>query len=211
MRGMGAMWVLAAGVFGGGAGYGARVLLAGLRAPVPVRPGVCEAVGALGWAAVAWRATTGGLPAWWLPVPAALVWLTLVLTASDLRHQLLPDRVTLPAGPVLAALLTVAAAAGPGPRLALRAAVAGLLLLAAHALVHLTAPGQLGAGDVKLAGPVGAVLGAVSWSAVLMGVVLAAVVTTTIAGVTRRGHAPHGPGLLLATLFIALFPAGMAT
>ena len=82
-----------------------------------------------------------------------------------------------------------------------------VLLLAVHAVVHLTAPGQLGAGDVKLSGVVGAVLGAVSWPAVLLGPVVAAVLTVVLAVLGRRGSAPHGPGLLLAALLVSLFPA----
>jgi len=60
---------------------------------------------------------------------------------------------------------------------------------------------------VKLAGLVGAVLGAVSWSAVLVGPVIAAVVTALVAVTGRRRTVPHGPGLLLAALLVAIFPA----
>lgn len=210
MPDMGAMWGLAAGALGGVAGYGARVLLGRLRAPVRVPAGLCEAAGAVGWGLLAWRAAAGELPLWWLPVPAALLWCAVVLTTTDLAHRLLPDVVTLPAYPVLGVLLAGAAVAGPGVGLLARAAAAGAALLAVHAAVHLAAPGQLGAGDVKLAGLVGAVLGAVSWSAVLLGPVLAAVVTIALATATRRQSAPHGPGLLLAALLAAAFPAAGA-
>lgn len=210
MRAMTVLWGLTAALLGAVAGLGARVLLGGLRAPVRVWPGLCESAGALGWALLAWRVATGGLPLWWVPVPAALGWLAAVLTATDLRHRLLPNVVTLPAYPALAVLLAVAAVTGPGAGLAARAAGAGLVLLTVHAVVHLAVPTQLGAGDVKLAGLVGAVLGAVSWSAVLFGPVLAAVVTAALAVATRRGHAPHGPGLLFAALLAAVFPAAGA-
>jgi leader peptidase (prepilin peptidase) / N-methyltransferase len=203
-------WIVVAAALGGAAGRGGREVLRRLRAPVVVRAGPCEAAVAAGWALVAWRAASGALPAWWAPVPAALVWVAVVLTASDLRHRLLPDRVTLPAYPVLAALLAVAASTGPGPGLAIRAAAAGVAVLAVHAVVHLAAPAHLGAGDVKLAGPVGAVLGAVSWPAVPLGLALAAVTTMALAAVTRCRGAPHGPGLLAATLLVATFPATTA-
>ena len=202
--------VVLAGLAGAVAGYSARAVLVRLRMPVRAAPYACEAVlGAL-WAFAAARP----LPVWWLPVPAALAWLAVVLTATDMRHRLLPNAVTLPAYPAVAVLIIVAAAAGPGPGLAVRAATAAALFLAVHAAVHLALPGQLGAGDVKLAGVVGAVLGAVSWPAVLLGPVIAAVLTTALALAGRRGagphmhgSAPHGPGLLAAVLLVALFPA----
>ena len=195
-----------AGLAGAVAGFGARAVLARLRAPVRPAPSLCEvAVGAL-WA----LAAALPLPPWWWPVPAALAWLAVVLTATDLRHRLLPNAVTLPAYPVVLALLGAAAFAGPGPQLAIRAAAAGAVLFAVHAAVHLAAPGQLGAGDVKLAGIVGAVLGAVSWSAVLAGPVIAAVLTAALAAAGRRRSAPHGPGLLAAALLVAMFPSAGA-
>lgn len=200
--------VLVAVAAGVTAGYGARLLLGRLRAPVRVRPGPCELMCAVGWTLVVWRTAVGGLPRWWLPVPLTLIWFALVLAASDLRHRLLPDAVTLPAYPALAALLTAAAVAGPGAELAVRAAIAGAVVLAVHGLVHLTLPGQLGAGDVKLAGSVGAALGAVSWSAVVLGLALAAVTTLALAAVHRSRDAPHGPGLLFATVLLTAFPAG---
>lgn len=200
----------ALGVF---AGWGARVVLGRLpRGAVRVPVGVCEAAVGAAWGLLVLRAASGHLPAWWLPVPAALAWLTAVLTATDLSHRLLPDAVTLPAYPAAAALLVAAALAGPGSALALRAAAGGAVLAAGYAAVHLAAPSQLGAGDVKLAGVTGATLAAVSWSALLLGSLIAAVITVAIIAVLalRPGsgrQAPHGPGMLAAALFIAAFPA----
>ena len=45
----------------------------------------------------------------------------------------------------------------------------------AYAAVHLAAPAALGAGDVKLAAPLGAVLAGVSWEALVVGGLLAAI------------------------------------
>ena len=198
--------VVAAAVAGGLAGGVARVVLARLPRPVRPPPWACEAAVAALWALVAWRP----LPWWWVPLPAGLAWLAVVLTATDLRHRLLPDAVLLPAYPVAAVLLAAAAVAGPGPGVAVRAAAAAGLLLAVHAAVHLAAPGQLGAGDVKLAGLVGGVLGAVSWPAVLLGPLVAAAVTAALALTAGSRGAPHGPGLLAAALLVATFPAAGA-
>jgi leader peptidase (prepilin peptidase)/N-methyltransferase len=139
-----------------------------------------------------------------------MAWVAVVLTATDLRHRRLPNAVTLPAYPVAGILLTTAALYGPGPVLAARAAAAAALLFAVHAAVHLAAPSQLGAGDVKLAGLVGGVLGAVSWSALLLGPVIAAAVTAGLALAGRDRSPPHGPGLLAAALLAAVFPAAGA-
>ena len=59
-----------------------------------------------------------------------------------------------------------------------------------------------------LAGSLGAVLGALGWSALVVAAVLAAVVTASLAVGRRRAAAPHGPGLLLATWLVAAFPGG---
>jgi leader peptidase (prepilin peptidase)/N-methyltransferase len=68
----------------------------------------------------------------------------------------------------------------------------------------------MGAGDVKLSGSQGAVMGAVGWPAVVVGTTLAALLTLAMAATTRRKHRaqgiPHGPALLAATYVIATFP-----
>jgi hypothetical protein len=54
------------------------------------------------------------------------------------------------------------------------------------------------------------VLGAVSWSALLLGPVIAAAVTAGLALAGRDRSPPHGPGLLAAALLAAVFPAAGA-
>lgn len=180
------------------AGWGARALLGRLRRGVVVRAGWCEAGVAALWAGTA--ATNP--PTAWLPVLLGLGWLTVALTATDLIHRRLPDALTLPAVPVALVLLLPTGTAVHG---LLGAAV----LVAVHAVVHLLAPHALGAGDVKLAGPLGAVLGGVSWTALVAGPVLAALLTA-LAGVLglacgrlhRDDPLPHGPAMLVAALVL---------
>ena len=82
-----------------------------------------------------------------------------------------------------------------------------LLFGGAHVLVRLAVPGSLGAGDVKLAGSRGAVLGAAGWAALTAAAVLAALFTLAVAAVRRSsGRLPHGPALLTATWLCAIFP-----
>ncbi|RSM37309.1 hypothetical protein DMA12_37090 [Amycolatopsis balhimycina DSM 5908] len=78
---------------------------------------------------------------------------------------------------------------------------------AAGALVRLATPGSLGAGDVKLSGSLGAVLGAAGWAALAAAAALAALFTLAVAAARRHsGRVPHGPALLTATWLCAIFP-----
>jgi leader peptidase (prepilin peptidase) / N-methyltransferase len=185
-----------------------RRVLGRLSRAVPIRPPWCEvAAGALS-AVLGWRAMVGLLPWWWLPVPLLLGWIAVPLAAADLTRRRLPDALTLPAYPVLGLAVAVAAARGPDPGLGVRA-LAGIVLFGGiHAMVRILAPAALGAGDVKLAGSLGAVLGALGWPALAIAATLAAACTMVVAVVRRAAVAPHGPGLLLATWLVAAFPGG---
>jgi leader peptidase (prepilin peptidase)/N-methyltransferase len=166
----------------------------------------CELAAACLAAFSGWRAAVGQLPWWWLPVPLLLGWFAVPLVAADFRHRRLPDILTLSACPVLGLALAVAAVADPG--LAPRALLGVIVFGGAHALVRLLAPGALGGGDVKLAGSLGAVLGALGWPALAVAAALAGCGTALLALVSRARSAPHGPGLLAATWLVATFPGG---
>jgi leader peptidase (prepilin peptidase)/N-methyltransferase len=197
----------AAGACAGGV---ARVLLCRLRRGARVRPPWCElAVGAL-WAVSAAQWAFGPLPARWLPVLLGLGWLAVAAAAVDLRHRRLPDALTLPALPAVLLLLSPL-----GAQAVLRGMLGAVVLAGAHAAIHLAAPRAMGAGDVKLAGPLGAVLAASSWPAVPLGAVVAALLTAMVAtfgvtvGLLARGDAlPHGPSMLAAGWLVV---AGAAT
>lgn len=201
------------GLIGGTlAGAAGHRLLRTLRRGATVHIGWCAGGTAALWSLVGWRWAAGSLPWWWLPIPAAVAWFGVLLVATDLRHSRLPDALTLPAYPVLAAA-TVLAASHTGWRLALSATLGALVLYCLYAAVHLARPAALGGGDVKLSGTVGAALGAIGWPAVLVGTTLAAVLTLTLRAVapkrTRthwRTGIPHGPGLLTATFLLTTFP-----
>jgi leader peptidase (prepilin peptidase)/N-methyltransferase len=173
-------------------------------APIPVRR--AAALAAAGVIAVAARWLAGGWPGWWLPVPVLLTVVAVPLALADLCHLRLPDVLTLPAYPLFGAAIGAAALGGGGPSLAVRAAAGALLFGGAHALVARAAPGSLGAGDVKLSGSLGAVLGAAGWPALAVAAVLAALLSLAIALLRRASRVPHGPALLTATWLCALFP-----
>lgn len=195
------------------AGTSARLLLGRLRRGVRVRPGACELLGVGLFAVVAARHTSGGLPAWWLPVPLALSALAVPLVVSDVLRRRLPDALTLPAYGVLGLALVGAALVAGQPMLGLSALLGGVVFFLLHWAVHQAAPQSLGAGDVKLAGSLGGVLGAVGWPALAVGGCYASLFTLALTGFARvarvrawRGGVPHGPGLLAATWLVAVFP-----
>lgn len=203
------LFVVAAAVVAGGlgaqAGAGARWLLARMRRGARVRAPVCEvAVGVL-WALVGGAWAAGVVPGGWVPALLGLGWLAAAAGVVDLRHRRLPDALTLPALPVALVLL---APLGLGP--VVRGAIGAVAAVAVHAAVHLVVPRAMGAGDVKLAGPLGAVLTASSWSAPVLALVLAALLTGAgaVAGmvrgrVGRGGAVPHGPSMLVACSVVA--------
>ena len=163
---------LTGGVAGLAAGAAARRLLARLRRGTRVRAPVCElAVGPMGVGTGSlWG--SGRLPTAWLPAVLGLGWLGVAAGLVDARHRRLPDTLVVPATcfAPLSLLPMGLGAVGRG----LLSAVAAVL---GYGLVHLLRPAALGLGDVKLAAPLGAVLGAASWSALAIAAVLAAVIT----------------------------------
>jgi leader peptidase (prepilin peptidase)/N-methyltransferase len=156
-------------------------------------------------AAGLWWLSAVLVPPRWLPLALLVAWLGVVLSVVDFRHRRLPDAVTLPAWPLVGAALWWA---GADPW---RAVAGAALLFAFHLAVRLLAPGAMGGGDVKLAGPVGAVLASVSWWALPAGVVAASATTLVVALALpprrRAGGVPHGPGLLTAA-WLAVASAG---
>lgn len=143
--------------------------------------------------------------------------LGVALAAVDISVQRLPDRLTLPAYPVLIGLLAIAAVNGHDLAALGRALLGGLALAAGYLLLGLLRPGQLGGGDVKLAGLAGLVLGWLGWPTVLLGAalgfVLAALASLVLLAahrITLRGAISFGPFLLGGALLaiLAKGPAG---
>ncbi|MGB6163669.1 MAG: prepilin peptidase [Pseudonocardiaceae bacterium] len=202
---MGSVWVA---VMGAVAGAGGAMMLRRIPCGVPVPVPACAVAVAALWAVVGERAM-GGLPVWWWPVPLVLGWAGVLLSGADLIARRLPDALTLPAYPVVAALLG-AAALGAGDAAPLARGVAGAVLWAGgYAAVRVVAPGALGGGDVKLAGSLGGLTAATSWSGLLLAVLAASVVTAVAAAPARMlGYrdVPHGPAMLAAAWLVVLHP-----
>jgi leader peptidase (prepilin peptidase)/N-methyltransferase len=121
----------------------------------------------------------------------------------------LPDALTLPAYPLVAALLTIAAVGAGNIDLLVRAVVGALLWAGAYAAIRLISPGALGGGDVKLAGSLGALTAATSWSGLILAVLVAGALTAMVAAPARMfgcRDVPHGPAMLAAAWLVVLHP-----
>jgi len=140
-------------------------------------------------------------------VCAALV----VLSAIDLEHRILPDRITLPsAGIVLVANTLI----HPGPQWAIASLGAALFLF----LAVLAYPRGMGMGDVKLALLMGAACGKTVPVAMAIGMVSALVPSIVLlvryGAAARKMAIPFGPFLALGTvvtLFIGDWLLGLYT
>lgn len=122
-------------------------------------------------------------------------WLA-ALSCWDIRERRLPNALTLTGAAV------ILAGAVPAGRGAL--ALAGAAALAAiYLLIHLAAPGGMGAGDVKLALGLGALtgcFGAPAWFLAALGAPLLTVLLGLAVKPWRAGtEVPHGPSMCLAS------------
>lgn len=117
-----------------------------------------------------------------------------VVSATDLSHRIVPNRVVLPATVVVLAAQT---ALHPSPEWALGALGASGFLLAA-AIAY---PAGMGMGDVKLALLMGAMLGRTVAVAVMLGMILALLPSVVL--LARHGSAARKMGIPFAP-FLAL-------
>jgi prepilin signal peptidase PulO-like enzyme (type II secretory pathway) len=167
--------------------------------PLPLRP-LLLPLGAMALGVGAAR-SQDGLAAGLLATAFAALFLALAVT--DLERRLLPNRLVYP-GLVLALALSWAwPDRGPG-----QAAAGAFFGLAALGVAFVLMRGGLGAGDVKLAALIGAVVGfpgvamALAIGAVAGGVVAAFLLLTRLA---RRGqYMPYGPFLIAGALAVLL-------
>lgn len=137
--------------------------------------------------------------------------LGVALAAIDVAVRRLPDRLTLPAYPVLAVLLAAAASAtGDLPALG-RALLGGLALAVAYYVLALIRPGQLGGGDIKLAGLLGMGLGWLGWPILVLGAAAGFVLFSLVSlgllaarRVTLHSHIAFGPFMLIGAFLAAI-------
>ena len=163
--------------------------------------------------ALVWWTLTPGHP---LIVPAVYtvaVWTMVPLAFIDLDVQRLPDRIQLPAYPVLAVLLAACSLATGDWGALVRALLAGVALFAFFLVMAILPGGGIGFGDVKLAGLLGMLLGWLSWGQVmwtaLATLLIGGVVALLLLTVGRKGareEFAYGPSMLLGALVALAAP-----
>jgi leader peptidase (prepilin peptidase) / N-methyltransferase len=182
------------------------------RARISPRYPIVELATGLLFAAVAYRTADLGLAA---AVPAYLYFTAIgvALTVIDLDVRRLPNAIVLPSYPVLAVLLTIAAAWHGDWWALARAGIGAAALFGFFFAVAFAYPAGMGFGDVKLAGLVGGVLAYLSWAALAVGAfagfLLGAFVGVAIMLAGRAGRktaVPFGP-FMVAGALLALFVA----
>ena len=169
-------------------------------------------------------AAVAGLLTWRFagsPTAPAFVFLGVIgvaLAAVDISVQRLPNRLTVPLYPGLVVLFGAAAVLTGQADLLLRAIFGGLVLGIVYLVLALVGRGQLGGGDVKLAGGIGIALGWLGWPAVFagaaLGFVLMAVVCLALLAarrITLQHSVSFGPFMLAGALVAVLASAAVPT
>lgn len=153
---------------------------------------------------------------WIAAMVAAFLAVVEAAAAIDLRHRVIPNRILYPSLAAFAVAVVALWAAGRrvspwGAVLGLVAYGGGLLLIA------LASRAGMGMGDVKLAGLVGLVLGALGWKyvgvAVALGILAGglAAVWALLRGARRKDALPFGPSIALGALLSVLFAPHLAS
>ncbi|REJ03921.1 prepilin peptidase [Microbacterium bovistercoris] len=182
------------------------VKTATLRTPSRVASAVLAAAS---FALLAWRMDIAILP-------AVLIFAALgtMLGIVDVAERRLPNTLILWLLGLLAPALVLASAlTGDWLRLAW-AAVGGVAMFAVYLLLAIISPKSMGMGDVKLAAPIGLLLGWFGLSTWLLGLLagficggLIGIVMLAARRTTLRGSLPFGPSMLAGAL-VAVLLAG---
>ncbi len=137
----------------------------------------------------------------------------IALALIDLDCRRLPNAIVYPSYPVIAALLTLAAAWHHDWWPLERAAIGAAGLFAFYFALAFAYPAGMGFGDVKLSGLLGGVLAYLSWSALFVGAfggfLLGAVAGVAVLATGRGGRKtalPFGPFMIVGAL-VAIFAA----
>lgn len=158
-------------------------------------------------------ATLFGLLAWrpsdWphLLSDSAFAALAVPLAIIDILERRLPTPLVYTAYATTASTCATAVLLAGEPEIAYRTAIGASGTLTVYLATALAHPGDLGAGDVRLAGAIGMILAWHSWPSLITGTALAAALGGLLAltmlathHATRQTHIPAGPPMLLGTL-----------
>lgn len=158
--------------------------------------------------AVVLAAVAGSHPGQWSTLAFGFLGvLGVALAAIDLAIHRLPHRLTLAAFPVLIGLLGVAAVADESVTALGRALLGGVVLASGYYVLAAVRPGDLGGGDIVLAGLLGTALGWLGWPFLIAGTALSFLLFAVVAlvllaarRVGRRSQLAFGPFMLTGAL-----------
>lgn len=149
---------------------------------------------------------------WAIPAYLWVGGVGVALAAIDIETHRLPDVLTLPSYPVVAALLVIPAVAYDAWSSYLTAVLSALVLFAFYFVLLLIKPGAMGMGDVKLSGVLGLILGWLGWGVLafggFLGFLLGGVLGAALMAVGRAGRKskiPFGPFMLAGALLAVLW------
>jgi leader peptidase (prepilin peptidase)/N-methyltransferase len=149
---------------------------------------------------------------WVLPAYLVLTGALVALSAIDLEHYILPNRILYPVDVAVLVLLAVGSATEHDWGAFERAVIAGAIAFAIFFVIHIVSPRGMGFGDVRLAFLLGLSLGWLGWGEVagglfagflygaLIGMVL---IVVKIRG--RKQQIPFGPFLATGAMTFVLF------
>jgi leader peptidase (prepilin peptidase) / N-methyltransferase len=143
--------------------------------------------------------------------------LAVALSGIDIAVHRLPDKLTLPAYPALVLLLGLAAVFGHSGAALVRALLGAVALTCFYFVLAVLRPGQLGAGDIKLAGLTGLALGWLGWPVLILGAALAFVLSALVSlgllaarRISLRDSIAFGPFMLGGAL-VAILVSGASS
>jgi leader peptidase (prepilin peptidase)/N-methyltransferase len=139
---------------------------------------------------------------WVLPAYVVLAIGLVVLSAIDLEHLLLPNRIVYPLGYASLALFTLAAVGDDDFAALGRGLIAAVVAFVVFFVLHMVSPRSMGFGDVRLSFILGLALGWLGWGEVFVGLfagfVYGALVGVVLIVTRVRGRdqaLPFGPFL----------------
>ena len=151
---------------------------------------------------------------WALPAYLVLTGSLVALSAIDLEHYILPNRILYPTDAAVIVLLAAGSAGDHDWSAFARAVLAGAIAFAVFFAIHLVSPRGMGFGDVRLSFLLGLGLGWIGWGemagGLFAGFVYGAVVGVLLIALkvrSRQQQIPFGPFLAAGAVTFVLFGA----
>jgi leader peptidase (prepilin peptidase) / N-methyltransferase len=149
---------------------------------------------------------------WALPAYLVLTSALVALSAIDLEHYLLPNRILYPTDALMIPLLAAASLGEHDWSAFVRAIGAGTVAFAIFFVIHMISPRGMGFGDVRLSFLLGLALGWLGWGelagGLFTGFLYGAVIGVVLIAVKIRGRKqqiPFGPFLAAGAMTFVLF------